>query len=39
MFPASVVTRRRGGLFVMGTAGLLGALAVLAPNSPEASTR
>jgi MFS family permease len=29
MFPASVVTRRRGGLIVMGTAGLLGALAVL----------
>jgi len=30
MFPASVVTRRRGGLLVMGAAGLLGALAVLA---------
>ena len=29
MFPASVVTRRRGGLLVMGAAGLLGALAVL----------
>ena len=29
MFPASVVTRRRGGLIVMGAAGLLGALAVL----------
>jgi len=29
MFPASVVTRRRGGLIVMGVAGLLGALAVL----------
>jgi MFS family permease len=28
MFPASVVTRRRGGLIVMGAAGLLGALAV-----------
>ncbi len=30
MFPASVVTKRRGGLIVMGAAGLLGALAVLA---------
>lgn len=29
MFPASVITRRRGGLIVMGAAGLLGALAVL----------
>jgi hypothetical protein len=29
MFPASVVTQRRGGLIVMGAAGLLGALAVL----------
>jgi len=29
MFPASVVTRRRGGLIVMGAAGLLGAVAVL----------
>ena len=29
MFPASVITRRRGGLIVMGVAGLLGALAVL----------
>ena len=29
MFPASVITRRRGGLLVMGVAGLLGALAVL----------
>jgi hypothetical protein len=29
MFPASVVTKRRGGLVVMGAAGLLGALAVL----------
>jgi len=29
MFPASVVTKRRGGLIVMGAAGLLGALAVL----------
>jgi hypothetical protein len=29
MFPASAVVRRRGGLIVMGTAGLLGALAVL----------
>jgi MFS family permease len=29
MFPASVVTRRRGGLIVMGVAGLFGALAVL----------
>jgi MFS family permease len=30
MFPASVVTKRRGGLIVMGAAGLLGALAVVA---------
>jgi Major Facilitator Superfamily len=29
LFPASVVTRRRGGLIVMGAAGLLGAMAVL----------
>ncbi|WP_445487142.1 MFS transporter [Rhodopseudomonas sp. RCAM05734] len=29
MFPASIVTRRRGGLVVMGFAGLLGAVAVL----------
>jgi hypothetical protein len=29
MFPASVITKRRGGLAVMGSAGLLGALAVL----------
>jgi Major Facilitator Superfamily len=29
MFPASVITQRRGGLIVMGAAGLLGALAVL----------
>jgi len=29
MFPASAITRRRGGLLVMGCAGLLGALAVL----------
>jgi MFS family permease len=29
MFPASVVTRRRGGLVVMGVAGLLGAVAVI----------
>lgn len=29
MFPASVVTKHRGGLFVMGAAGLLGALAVV----------
>jgi hypothetical protein len=29
MFPASTVAKRRGGLIVMGTAGLLGALAVL----------
>jgi MFS family permease len=29
MFPASVVTKHRGGLIVMGAAGLLGALAVL----------
>lgn len=30
LFPASVVTKRRGGLIVMGIAGLFGALAVLA---------
>jgi hypothetical protein len=30
MFPASVVVKRRGGLIVMGFAGLLGAVAVLA---------
>ncbi|MDB5604384.1 MAG: transporter [Bradyrhizobium sp.] len=29
MFPASAITRRRGGLIVMGIAGLLGALAVV----------
>jgi MFS family permease len=29
MFPASVITKRRGGLIVMGAAGLLGGLAVL----------
>ena len=29
MFPASVVTKRRGGLAVMGVAGLLGAAAVI----------
>jgi MFS family permease len=29
MFPASVITKRRGGLIVMGAAGLFGALAVL----------
>jgi hypothetical protein len=29
MFPASAVTKRRGGLIVMGVAGLLGALAVV----------
>src|SRR6185312_2812453 len=29
MFPASVVAKRRGGLIVMGVAGLLGAAAVL----------
>ncbi|KIZ36418.1 MULTISPECIES: hypothetical protein [Rhodopseudomonas] len=29
MFPASIVTKRHGGLLVMGAAGLLGALAVL----------
>jgi MFS family permease len=29
MFPASVVTKRRGGLIVMGFAGLLGAVAVI----------
>jgi hypothetical protein len=30
MFPASVVVKHRGGLIVMGAAGLLGALAVVA---------
>jgi MFS family permease len=30
MFPASVIVKRRGGLIVMGTAGLFGAMAVLA---------
>jgi Major Facilitator Superfamily len=29
MFPASIVTKRRGGLIVMGAAGLLGAMAVV----------
>jgi MFS family permease len=29
MFPASAVTKRRGGLIVMGAAGLLGAVAVI----------
>jgi len=29
MFPASIVTKRRGGLIVMGAAGLFGAVAVL----------
>jgi len=29
MFPASVVTKRRGGLLVMGAAGLFGAVAVI----------
>ena len=29
MFPASIVVKHRGGLIVMGTAGLFGALAVL----------
>jgi DNA repair protein RecO (recombination protein O) len=29
MFPASAVTRRRGGLFVMGAAGLAGAVAMI----------
>jgi hypothetical protein len=29
MFPASVVTRHRGGLIVMGVAGLLGAMALI----------
>ena len=28
MFPASVIAKHRGGLIVMGAAGLLGALAV-----------
>jgi hypothetical protein len=30
LFPASVVVKRRGGLFVMGAAGLLGAFAIAA---------
>ncbi|WP_338831496.1 MFS transporter [Bradyrhizobium sp. 27S5] len=30
MFPASIVVRHRGGLIVMGAAGLLGALAIIA---------
>jgi MFS family permease len=30
LFPASVVTKRRGGLIVMGAAGLFGALAIVA---------
>lgn len=30
MFPASIIVKHRGGLIVMGAAGLLGALAVLA---------
>jgi hypothetical protein len=30
MFPASVVVKRRGGLIVMGAAGLFGAVAVIA---------
>lgn len=30
LFPASAVTKRRGGLIVMGAAGLLGAVAILA---------
>jgi hypothetical protein len=29
MFPASIVVKHRGGLFVMGAAGLLGAVAVI----------
>ena len=29
MFPASVIVKHRGGLIVMGAAGLLGALAVI----------
>jgi hypothetical protein len=29
MFPASIVVKHRGGLFVMGAAGLLGAIAVI----------
>jgi MFS family permease len=33
MFPASVVTKRRGGLIVMGAAGLLGAIAVVAAET------
>jgi MFS family permease len=30
MFPASVITKRRGGLIMLGAAGLLGALAIFA---------
>jgi MFS family permease len=33
MFPASVVVKHRGGLIVMGAAGVLGALAVLAAET------
>jgi MFS family permease len=32
MFPASVIVKHRGGLIVMGAAGLLGAIAVLAAD-------
>ncbi len=34
MFPASIVVKHRGGLIVMGAAGLLGAVAIAGPNSP-----
>src|SRR5665647_92614 len=35
MFPASVVTKRVGGYAVMGTAGLIGALAILAAYAAQ----
>ena len=38
MFPASIVIKHRGGLFVMGAAGLLGALRWSAPSLPATST-
>ena len=37
MFPASVVVKHRGGLIVMGAAGLLGALAVLGAETGRQS--
>ena len=38
MFPASVIVKHRGGLIVMGAAGLFGALAVLGAEMPATST-